>query len=403
MLDEPGKICSEDTCVGCGACAAGCPQSCITIKEDAEGFLFPYIHTDACIHCGLCSRLCPQNQAVQKQKSTFYMSWHKDDAILMESSSGGVFTAVADWVLKRNGIVVGAAFDRETREVYHTIVESSQQLSRLRLSKYYQSRTSQIFPDVKTAIKKETLVLFSGTACQIAAMKSYLGSLANSEYLLTFDILCHGTANKKTVEAYLHDRERQYHKTITDFRFRIKEGQDGWQLGSGTRMKLFFDDGTSQAQNKYLDTYFVGFNSNIFLRECCYRCRYCGQERISDFTAADFWGVKEEKVGKEQLYKGVSVLLVNSQRAEKMLDDLREDLVLEEIAPSEAIPFNRAFTEPNRRPEARSRFFPMMEKKGFDKAVKTINRKYYTKKYIREALTAILPGKTMERILQKRR
>lgn len=96
-------------------------------------------------------------------------------------------------------------------------------------------------------------------------------------------------------------------------------------------------------------------------------------------------------------------MLVNSQRAEKMLDDLREDLVLEEIAPSEAIPFNRAFTEPNQRPEVRSRFFSMMENKGFDKAVKTINRKYYTKKYIREALTAILPGKTMERILQKRR
>ena len=403
MLDGPGKICSEDTCVGCGVCAAGCPQSCITMKEDAEGFLFPYIHTDACIHCGLCSRLCPQNQAVQKQKSTFYMGWHKDDGILMESSSGGVFTAVADWVLKRKGVVVGAAIDQKTREVYHTIVETPQQLSRLRLSKYYQSRTSQIFFDVKTAIKKEQLVLFSGTACQIAAIKSYLGPLAKSEYLLTFDILCHGIANKKTVEAYLRDRERQYHKAIIDFRFRIKEGREGWQLGSGTRMKLFFEDGTSRVQNKYLDTYYVGFNSNIFLRESCYRCRYCGQERISDFTAADFWGVKEEKVGKEQLYKGVSVLLVNSQRAEQMLDDLREELVLEAIEPSEAIPFNRAFTEPNQRPEARSRFFPMMEKKGFDRAVKTINRKYYIKKYIRKALTAILPGKTMERILQKRR
>ncbi len=397
------EICPYDLCVGCGVCAAGCPKNCISMQEDAEGFVRPDIDSSYCINCGLCSRMCPQNHKFEKHSAVLYMAWNKNRDILMASSSGGMFTAVAEWVLKQNGAVVGVAFNPVTKDVYHDIVFSSEDLDKLRLSKYYQSETKHIYSMVKYLLESGQMVLFTGTACQVAAMKSYLGDMANSELLLTMDILCHGVANKKTVSAYIKDREKQYNKKIINFRFRIKEGIEGWQLGSGTRMKLFFEDGTSEAQDKFLDTYFIGFNSNIFLRESCYQCKYCGQARIADFTVGDFWGVNAEKVGKQQMYEGVSVVLINTEKADMILGKLKDDLYIEKINPIEAVPYNRALTEPNRRPAARSHFFALMNKYGFDRAVKKLNRKYYIKKHIKAVMSLLLPRKMLVYIIEKRK
>ena len=232
-------------------------------------------------------------------------------------------------------------------------------------------------------------------------MNSFLGKL-NKKNLITLDVLCHGVASKKVVEEYIKSKEEEYGKEIIDFRFRVKEGKEGWEAGSGTRMKLFFVDGTSVTQDKYTDTYFVGFNSNIFLRESCYRCKYCGQERISDFTAADFWGVTDKRVGKQQLYDGVSVLLVNTDKAKSILLDLYDVMNIEEIDPMEAIPYNRAFEKPNSRPKERSSFFELLEKKGFDGAVKNINYRYYRNIMIKKFLKKMLPNGIYKSLMNKR-
>lgn len=403
MDKQCNRPCSIYMCIGCGVCSEVCPKNCITMKADREGFSFPTLNFDSCISCDLCIKMCPQNNHFKKSNSIFYMAWHLSSEVLMTSSSGGVFTAIAEWVLNQNGVVVGAAVDPNTREIYHELISSSKQLDKLRLSKYYQSTIRQVFKEVRTLIIAGRMVLFSGTACQIAAIKTFLGPLANNGLLLTMDVLCHGVTSKKVISAYIKDREKKYKKKVIDYKFRVKEGKEGWQAGYGTRMKLFFDDGSSQVQNKFLDTFFVGFNSNIFLRESCYCCQYCGQKRISDFTVADFWGVDEEKVGMRQLYKGVSVLLLNTKNAEKIMPDLMNCLHVEEIDPNVAIRYNLAFKKPNKRPEERSEFFSIMDKYGFDKAVKFVNKRYYLREYIKLILRTVKLDKLLRHIHRKYR
>ena len=395
------EICNLKDCVGCGICAVICPKKCINMEENNEGFLYPVIDSTKCIKCKLCEKKCPQNVVHNAKQSKFYMAWHKDKEILMKSSSGGVFSALANWVLDRGGVIVGAAFNPKTREVSHELISGYEELSKLRLSKYFQSKTTHIFPQVKEQIKQGKLVLFTGTACQIAALNSFLGEIDRKQ-LITLDVLCHGVASKKAVQEYIKSKEKEYKKKVIDLQFRIQEGSEGWEAGSGTRMKLFFDDGTSVTQDKYTDTYFVGFNSNIFLRESCYRCKYCGQGRISDFTAADFWGVTCKRVNKQQLYDGVSVLLVNTDKARIILPDLYSVMNIEEIEPMEAIPYNRAFEKPNSRPEERSSFFELLEKKGFDRTVKNINCRYYRNIMIKKFLKKVLPNKVYKSLLNKR-
>lgn len=390
-------------CVGCGVCSEICPKKCISMSEDEEGFVVPNIEKNQCIHCGKCYRECPQNKKLESTEATFYMAWNKNIEVLRESSSGGVFTALANLILEQQGAVVGAKFNSETKEVMHDIIYQNSELDKLRLSKYYQSMTQAVFTKVKELIKQERVVLFTGTACQIAALYAYLGEQKNSKFLYTMDVLCHGVANKQTVMAYIKDREKQYGKKISNFCFRVKEGKEGWQSGSGTRMKLFFEDGTSEIQDKFLDTYFVGFNSNIFLRKSCYECYYCGTKRIADFTVADFWGVSRDKVGEKQMREGVSVLLLNSEKAKKMISGLKKDLYIEKIEPMEAIPYNRAFVKPNCCPEGRTVFFSIMRKKGFDYAVKKLNKKYYRNKKIKSIMVKVLPKNCMEYIMNKRR
>lgn len=390
-------------CIGCGVCAEICPKKCINMSENKEGFMFPIVDEKECIQCGNCYKKCPQNKKNEGVEGTFYMAWNKDSKVLEKSSSGGVFTALANFVLERQGVVVGAKFDSDSKEVMHDIIFKVDELDKLRLSKYYQSVTQSIFSKVKKMLKQKKMVLFTGTACQIAALYTYLGEMKRSEFLYTMDVLCHGVANKKTVISYIKDREKQYGKNIINFCFRVKEGEEGWQSGNGTRMKLFFEDGTSEVQDKFLDTYFVGFNSNIFLRQSCYECHYCGTRRISDFTVADFWGVTSDKIGEKQMREGVSVLLVNSRRAKEILPNLKRDLYIEKINPMEAIPYNRAFIKPNTCPEERKYFFGMMEKKGFDYTVKKLNKKYYRNKKIKAIMFKILPENCMEYIMNKRK
>lgn len=226
-------ICDTIDCVGCGVCESVCPKQCIEMKENDEGFLYPQVDEEKCIGCGLCTKKCPQNINIKPSKSEFYMAWHKDKEVLQKSSSGGVFSALANYFLERNGVVVGAYYDSVSKDVRHIAITSADELDKLRLSKYYQSRTDEIFKDVRRYIDDGRLILFSGTACQIAALKAYLGDKSSSSLLYTVDVLCHGVANKKTVMAYIHDKEKQYKKKIIDFAFRVKADREGWQSGGG--------------------------------------------------------------------------------------------------------------------------------------------------------------------------
>lgn len=387
-------ICDKKECTGCSVCVDVCPMKCISMKEDLDGFVYPIIDNSMCVRCKKCQKTCPNNKIFKKETSEFYMAIHKDIDVLKNSSSGGAFTALADMVLDKNGIVCGAFFDAESREVKHIIINSKGELDFIRRSKYYQSSTVGIYKQIKAALEEKQWVLFSGTACQIAALYAIIPE-SSREMLITVDILCHGVSSKKVIDAFLESQEKKFKKHIVNYRFRIKDSEIGWKLGGGTKMLLKFEDGTTYIDRKFVDDFFMAFNNNSVLRESCYQCKYCGTERISDFTIADFWGVGKNRATLEQQEKGISLLVCNSSNSKKMLRYLTENMVISEIYPEEAIPFNKAFVEPNKRPIERDRLFDMLNKNiDFHKIIIRLYWKEYVKYYFKK----IFGEKTFDKI-----
>lgn len=379
------KICEETICTGCSECAEMCPKQCISMCESYDGFLYPTIDHNRCISCGLCQKTCPNNKDIEKSQSSFYMAIHKDKDVLKNSSSGGAFTGLAKLVLNRNGYVAGAFMNPETKEVKHIIVDNVDELEKLRLSKYYQSNTDGVYKRVLAYLKQDKYVMFSGTACQIAALFSIVPEELG-EKLLTVDILCHGVSSKKVIDSYIQSEEKKFKKKIIDYRFRIKEVL-GWHSGGGTKMKLIFEDGSYYIEEKSVDTFFMAFNKNAVLRESCYSCKYCGTERISDFTIADFWGVTEQRANKQKQQEGISLLVCNSEKARRIIEELRRDMYIEKINQEEAIPYNNAFSQPNSRPIERDEFFSRLHSgEDFQKIVKELYKDTYFNMSVKKIL-----------------
>ena len=186
---------NKKECCGCTACFHICPINCIVMKEDEEGFLYPNIDKAKCIHCNKCKEVCPNRNIENRNTRTqTFVGYYKDDEVRKQSSSGGIFSAIAEWILQQKGVVFGAAFD-ENFEVHHIAVETKEELIKLRGSKYVQSRLENTFLEAKEYLEKKRKVLFTGTACQIAGLKNYLS--AKYENLYTVDVLCHGAPSPK--------------------------------------------------------------------------------------------------------------------------------------------------------------------------------------------------------------
>lgn len=222
-------ICKTDECTGCGACLQICPKGCIQMNASDEGYFYPKIDSESCIECKKCIRTCPNNRTLKKNQSRFFMGWHKDMNVLRKSSSGGAFTAISSIAFSKGGVVYGAAYNEKSGEISHLRLEKERDLDKVRLSKYYQGRSDNVYPKVKQDLRAGRYVLFSGTACQVAGLYSYL----DKEYdnLITVDVLCHGIASKKIVNAYIKSKEKQYKKKICKYIFRLKPKDSDWMSG----------------------------------------------------------------------------------------------------------------------------------------------------------------------------
>ncbi len=379
------QICSKEMCTGCGACSQVCPKGCISMEPDEEGFLYPRIDKDACVDCHLCEKKCPSLHKTEGAgDSAYYMAIHKDKEILQKSSSGGAFSAIASYVLEAGGVIFGACMDPGTKEVYHIQIEAEGEMDQLRLSKYYQSNTKETYLAAKALLKEGRKVLFTGTACQIAGLYAVCG---RPENLLTVDILCHGASSKLFADAYIKSQEKRFKKTVAHYQFRVKEGEEGWKSGGGTRMLLKFTDGTSFVADKETDTFFLAFNANLILRESCYQCPYAGPQRIGDFTLADFWGVTAARATPEEMKNGISLMLVNSPKGAAVLEQLGDKLQVTPIQPEEATPYNSSLIRPNRRPEKRDKVVKaLIRGKDFNRTVRGAMRVKLLKRRIRRMI-----------------
>lgn len=348
------KITQKHDCCGCGACQQACGKNCITMQPDDEGFFYPVVDEQRCVRCGACQRVCPVLYKAEPSASVSaaYGAICKDGAVREVSSSGGVFSVLAQQVLERGGVVFGAAFAQDL-SVHHIMVQRMEELPLLRGSKYVQSRIEQTYDSAKNALKAGRMVLFTGVGCQIAGLKSYLGK--EYENLYTVDVLCHGVPSEKVWKTYVQRQEQRHGAKLTGVSFRNKDM--GWKRYC---VELRFHDGQRYCRPNGEDPYMQWFAGNISLRPSCYQCRFKEIPRVSDLTIGDAWGV-ERHMAHMSDDRGTSVVLVNTPKGQRLWDWAAPSLKLEAGSVDALLPAGSDARRSVRPHPNRKRFFKAVQ------------------------------------------
>ena len=333
-------------CSACGACKNICPKNAIELKENEFGFLYPVINQELCIDCGACQKVCGY-KAENKPKPDCYAVMCSDK-VRAKSASGGVFKCLADWFLQNGGFVCGAVYDSDW-SVKHIVSNNVEDIEKMRGSKYLQSNTKYCFKEIKTLLNDGKKVLFSGTPCQVAGVKSFL----NKEYdnLFCLDLLCHGVPSVKIFKKYLAENYNTV--DIKEFSFRNKH-IDGWVCGKNS-VTL---NNVPVSNNDYFEL----FLKNVILRESCYSCKYAKLPRVGDLTIGDFWGIKkfEPKLNDDL---GTSVVLENNKKGNVLLNILKENSkIVKKMRLKKAMECNGNIYKPSEPHQNRELFFYNYEK-----------------------------------------
>lgn len=343
------EIKDKSKCCGCGACINVCTKGCIKMERDGEGFYYPSINKEKCMECGLCEKVCPMIIKTKEANNLIsYAAYSKDNDVLYKSSSGGLFTHLAQYILKDKGVVYGAAFN-EKNQVQHIRVDGVQQLELIKKSKYVQSNIKEIFKSVRQDLIDEKKVLFTGVGCQINGLVNYLNVLkVNCEKLFLIDIICHGVPSEKVWEKYLSelgvDRE-----VSVDFRNK----DNGWV---NYNIKI-----GNYNKSHYQDAYMKTFLSDCNLRESCYNCNSKGQNRYADITLGDFWGVNALDITTKN-NMGTSAIIVHTDKGNSLIDAIHDDVFLETVDYEDVIKGNPSYFSSSKRNKNRDKFFENLDK-----------------------------------------
>ena len=377
-------------CTGCRMCVQICPVKAIDMKENEEGFFEPIINKEKCIKCGLCFKRCPQLNDVKVGKKinshkVFAMK-NKNTEEQKNSSSGGVFSVLARYVLENNGAVYGACFD-EKLKLEHIRIDKQENLYKLRGSKYLQSNTKNTFELVKNDLNKGVKVLYVGTPCQIAGLKNYLGK--DYEELLLVDLVCHGVPSQKLFDKYLTWLKKKNNSSIIEYEFRSKE-KKSW----GLNLKVKFESGKERYIPANLDPYYKSFLNGSTYRECCYNCKYAKIERVGDITIADYWGIEKEH---PDFYdkNGVSAVIINTNAGFKAFENIKDKVEYRDTEIEKIIAKNKNLQEPTIRNSIRNNAYKDIDRKKFINYSKN-NLKF--KKDIKDIIKNLIPIKIKKKI-----
>lgn len=336
------QITDKHNCCGCEACAQVCPKSCISMERDAEGFWYPVVDSQLCIDCSLCEKVCPfLADLTPKQPLQTYAASNPDKQERYNSSSGGIFSMLAREVLTNGGVVYGAAFDQNWN-VHHIAIEKDEDLHLIQGSKYVQSFLGNCYCNVKKELSNKRIVLFSGTACQIAGLNQYLRK--KYENLITVDVVCHGVPSPRVWSSYLSQLCSGDKTAISKISFRDKlNGWENYDFVIKYCQKEF-----RQSKNKNI--YMQGFLNNIYLRPSCYQCKVKAGKCSSDITLGDFWGVWDIM---PCVYdkRGTSLVLANTEKGLSLLNSI--SATMHHASYSDAIRSNPCIIHSSSEPKSR--------------------------------------------------
>ena len=350
----------KEDCCGCTACKSICPTQAITMKVDEEGFLYPEIDLKLCVECGLCIKVCAFQNGYDTS-NTFdrpevYALKHKSDEVRKNSSSGGAFTAISDYILSKAGIIYGDTYNEEFR-VTHQRAEKAKGRNKFRGSKYVQSDLKEVFNQINENLKNNRYVLFTGTGCQIAGLNSYLGQLkVDTENLLTVDIVCHGTPSPRIFADYISYLEKKNRSKIKQYYFRSKV--NGW----GHTEEVVFESGKHDHTSLLSQTHKKLFYSDLCLRPSCYHCKFSNLHRPSDIMIGDFWGI-EKSLPELDDDKGVSLVFINTTKGQEIFEKIKEKIDFVQSNTKDCLQHN--LQQPTKIPKNREQFWDDYYKFGF--------------------------------------
>lgn len=317
------SITDKSSCCGCSACQAICPHDAIVMLPDGMGFQYPVVNLERCVDCGLCEKVCDFTKDCKVESTrpemNVYAARHKDMHTLSRSQSGGAFTAISDVVLKAGGVVYGAAFDQDL-SVRHSKAVTAEERNLFCGSKYIQSRMEDTFRSVLIDLKSGRQVLFSGTPCQVAGLKSYVPERYMGS-IVFLDLVCHGVPSPAVWKSYLKDMER--HGTIIGACFRDKSLM-GWK---GHKESFAYSNGSTRTG----ETFRVLFHKNIMLRPSCGSCNYDINNRYSDLSIADFWGI-DAICPQMDGNAGTSMIVVHTEKGRKLLAEAAVHLDIHQVS-----------------------------------------------------------------------
>ena len=340
----------KNACTGCTACAKICPKSCITMKYDKQGFLYPFVDQELCINCGACDRVCEQTSSplahATLQKGFGAIS--KDKELQLKSSSGGIFSLLCNEIFLRQGAVVGVAMTGDNKGAVHRVAYNEQEVSAFRGAKYLQSDLGEIFSKIDQLLKDGKEVLFSGTPCQVAGLKACIKE--NDDNLLCVDMVCHGVPSPMIWKKYCKEVEEVHNGVISAINFRHKKYS--WEkphVDCNNNCTVIF-------RSKTEDPYMRLFLQDYTLRPSCYECQHKGLNRKADITIADFWGVDKIIPGFSN-GAGTSLVIIHTKKGSKYFEKIKGQIKMQEVELQMALEFNGAALKSAKKPDSLEEFW----------------------------------------------